>query len=65
MRFFLMDEKMTRPTRQRSERKPPKEDDPEQSQRFIELGKELGADKDAKALERGLKRLTEARPKRP
>lgn len=39
-------------------RKPiPKPDDPEQSKRFIESAKELGADEDGSALERILKKV--------
>jgi hypothetical protein len=35
----------------------PKRDDPEQSKRFIETAKEVGADDDAEALERALKKI--------
>ena len=39
-------------------RKPaPKRDDPEQSKRFIETAKEVGADEDAEALERAFKNI--------
>jgi hypothetical protein len=39
-------------------RKPaPKPDDPEQSKRFIEIAKEVGADEDADALERAFKKI--------
>jgi len=37
-------------------RKTVRSDDPEQSKRFIEMGKELGADKDGRALSRAFKR---------
>jgi hypothetical protein len=35
----------------------PKPDDPEQSKRFIETAKEVGADDDAKALDRAFKKV--------
>jgi hypothetical protein len=38
-------------------RKPTKPDDPEQSKRFIETAKEVGADTDDKALERAFKKI--------
>lgn len=38
--------------------KKPKKDDPEQSQRFVETAKELGADKDEKSFEKALKIIT-------
>jgi hypothetical protein len=39
-------------------RKPaPKPDDPTQSQRFLDIAKEVGADADDKALERAFKRI--------
>ena len=41
-----------------------KPDDPEQSKRFIETAKEVGADDDAEALERALKNAVSI-PKRP
>jgi hypothetical protein len=41
----------------------PKPDDPEQSKRFIETAKEVGAD-DPKALDRAFKKIATA-PKRP
>ena len=45
-------------------RKPaPKPDDPEQSKRFIEIAKEVGADSDAEALERTLKDIASEAPK--
>ena len=46
----------------------PKPDDPEQSKRFIETAKEVGADEDAEALERALKKMaatTDMRTKSP
>lgn len=46
-------------------RKPkPAPDDPEQSKRFTEMARELGADEDPKAFERAFKRVTSSR-KRP
>jgi hypothetical protein len=39
-------------------RKPePKPDDPAQSQRFLDIAKEVGADADDEALERALKKI--------
>lgn len=39
-------------------RKPaPKPDDPEQSKRFIETAREIGADEDAKTFERAFKKI--------
>jgi hypothetical protein len=38
-------------------RKPTKRDDPEQSKRFIETAEQVGADTDAEALERALKKV--------
>lgn len=35
----------------------PKSDDPEQSKRFIDTAKEVGADEDADALERAFKKI--------
>jgi hypothetical protein len=41
-------------------RKPaPTPDDPEQSKRFFETAKEVGADEDAEALERAFERIAE------
>ena len=40
----------------------PKPDDPEQSKRFIETAEEVGADDDAEALERALKKATIKNP---
>lgn len=36
----------------------PNRDDPEQSKRFIEIAKEVGADDDVEALERAFKKIT-------
>jgi hypothetical protein len=47
-------------------RKPnPKPDDPEQSKRFIETAEETGADDDAEALERVLKKASKPAKDRP
>lgn len=44
-------------------RKPtPKPDDPEQSKRFIDTAKEVGADDDADALERAFKKIASKLP---
>jgi hypothetical protein len=44
-------------------RKPtPKHDDPEQSKRFIETAKDVGADEDAEALERAFKKIASKPP---
>jgi hypothetical protein len=46
-------------------RKPaPKPDDPAQSQRFLDIAKEVGADTDNEALERAFKKITENPPKK-
>jgi hypothetical protein len=46
-------------------RKPtPKPDDPEQSKRFIEIAKEIGADDDAEALERAFKKISPQKTRR-
>lgn len=47
-------------------RKPsPKPDDPEQSKRFTDMAKEVGADQDSEALERALKRVSQPPKERP
>jgi hypothetical protein len=38
-------------------RKPTKPDDPKQSERFIQIAEELGADADDRALERAFKKI--------
>jgi hypothetical protein len=38
-------------------------DDPEQSKRFIDMAKEVGADEDADALERAFKNIASKSPK--
>jgi hypothetical protein len=44
-------------------RKPARsQDNPEQSKRFIETGKALGADKDGEALGRALKKIVSSKP---
>jgi hypothetical protein len=43
----------------------PKRDDPEQSKRFIETAKEVGADDDAEALERAFKKLAGHKDAKP
>jgi CHAD domain-containing protein len=44
-------------------RKPaPKPDDPEQSKRFIEIAKEVGADQDSEVLEQALKTARKKSP---
>jgi hypothetical protein len=46
-------------------RKPaPKRDDPEQSKRFIQTAKEVGADEDAEALERAFKKVIQSKKSR-
>jgi hypothetical protein len=42
--------------------KPPRTDDPDQSQRFIEAARELGCDEDEDAFKTRLKRLAETKP---
>ena len=42
-------------------RKPTKQDDPEQSKRFIETAEEVGADTDDEALERAFKKIMPSR----
>jgi hypothetical protein len=45
-------------------RKPePKRDDPEQSKRFVEIAKEVGADRDGDALGRALKKIAPSKVK--
>jgi len=42
----------------------PKPDDPEQSKRFLEIAKEVGADEDVGALERAFKQIMKTPPKK-
>jgi hypothetical protein len=42
-----------------------KPDDPEQSKRFIETAKEVGADDDAKALDHAFKKIAQQKSDRP
>ena len=47
-------------------RKPePKPDDPAQSQRFLDIAKEVGADRDDEALERALKKIVPLKKEPP
>jgi hypothetical protein len=46
-------------------RKPTKPDDPKQSERFIQIAEEIGADADDEALERALKKIVSSKKDRP
>jgi hypothetical protein len=43
----------------------PKEDNPEQSKRFMETAKELEADERLEAFEKAFKKVTKSQPKEP
>jgi hypothetical protein len=51
------------PAKKPAQKRKPKQDDSEQSARFIATGKALGANKDSEALGRALKKVTNASQK--
>jgi hypothetical protein len=46
------------PAKKPAPKRAPKHDDPDQSERFIATGKALGADKDPRALDKALKKVS-------